>query len=138
MSEKSNVALSAEQLESVLTKVVEAARKPVITEHDRAELEAQQQTRKENAANFKAMEEGIQRHQMICDHRTRLVTGADTGSAIVANKNGKGEVLFFICQHCRLVTRPNEEGKSGFVDSVLYDTAAFNKFFAEKINAGGV
>jgi hypothetical protein len=138
MSEKSNVALSAEQLESVLTKVVQAAREPVLTERDKAEMEAQQQTRKENAENFKQMEAGIQRHQQICDHRTRLCTGADTGSAIVANKNGKGEVVFFICQHCRLVTRPTEEGKSGFVDSVLYDTATFNKFFAEKINTGGI
>ena len=140
MSEKATAVtgITAADLKEVLTAVVEEARKPVVTEREKAEIEAMQQIRKENAEAFKVDEAAKQRRQQICDHRTRLITGADTGSAIVANKNGRGDVLFFICQHCHLVTRPEEEGKKGYVDSVLYDTQKFNQFFIEKVNTGGV
>lgn len=138
MSDKASAVITADQLKDILSTVVAEARKPVLTERDKAELEDQQRTRKENAEAFKAAELGKQRQQQICDHRTRLITGADTGSAVVANKNGKGEVQFFICQHCFLVCRPEEETRKGYVDGVLYDTNKFNQFFIEKVNTGGV
>lgn len=140
MSEKANaVALPpADQLKDILTAVIAEARKPVVTEKEAAEVAAMQKIRQENAENFKANELQIQRNQKICDHRTRLITGADTGSAIVGVKSGDGKVIFFICQHCRLVTRPEETGKTGYVDGVLYDTNKFNQFFIEKVNTGGV
>lgn len=142
MSDKANAAvvngLDANQLKDILSTVIAEARKPVLTEKDKAEIEDQQRVRRENAAAFKDQEEGKQRLQTICDHRTRLVTGADTGSAVVAVKNGRGDVIFFICQHCRLVNRPEEDGKKGFIDGVLFDTDRFNRFFIEKVNTGGV
>lgn len=136
--EAGSVGLSADQLKEILSSVIAEARKPVVTEREKAEIEDQQKTRRENAAAFKEQEESKQRRQKYCDHRTRLVTGADTGSAIVANKNGKGEVQFFICQHCFLVTLPEQDGRKGYVDGVLYDTAKFNQFFLEKVNTGGI
>jgi hypothetical protein len=144
MSEKSStsaVALPNDQLKdlaAIISTAIQEARKPVISDREKAQVEDDQKRRKENAEAFKATKENEQRQQTICDHRTRLVTGADTGSAIVANKNGRGDVTFFICQHCRLVCRPEEEGLKGYIDGVLYDTAKFNQFFIEKINTGGV
>lgn len=139
MSAEANVALTADQLKEVLAAVVAEARKPVLTERDKAEIADAQKRREETAASFKQMQESMQHRQLhICDHQTRLITGAATGSAIVGNKNSKGEVMFFICQHCFLVCKPEEPGCKGYVDGVLYDTAKFNEFFIMKMNAGGV
>jgi hypothetical protein len=142
MSEKPNVALPADQMKDLVTAISTAiteARKPVVTEREQAQIEDDQNRRRENAAAFKDMKEQEKRGQALCDHRTRLITGADTGSAVVANKNGRGDVIFFICQHCRLVCMPVPEGgKKGYLDGVLYDTDKYNQFFTEKLNTGGI
>lgn len=144
MSEKANVAgLDKDSLKEVLQAVIAEARKPVLTDREKAEIADSQKRREETAASFKQMKDNEQHRQLhVCDHRTRLITGADTGSAIVANKTGKGDVQFFICQHCFLVCAPEQviEGqmRKGFHDGVLFDNNKFNEFFIQKINTGGI
>jgi hypothetical protein len=131
MSEK--LTLTKEELQELMAGVAASVaaemKKPVITEEQMKEVEAAQDRRREEAANFQAMKDAEKNTRLsICTHSNRNGT-----SACVPVKNGD-RVNFIICQHCQLVVKPDGTGE--YVDEVLHDINTFNRMMIA-INAGG-
>ena len=104
MSDKNteNVALTTEQLQSLISAAVTAAvveaKKPYLSEKDIKDIEHRQDERKQSADTQKQMAAQKAHDQKVCSHMRR-----DNTCRVVYVENGN----FLICQKCQLIIRPD-------------------------------
>lgn len=96
--------ITADQLKELLATVIAEARKPVVTEAQIKELEAQQAMRKDIAADVKQQAINKKRFQDNCSHMRR-----DGSTRAVFVKQNPPDEDFMICQLCQDVTYASKE-----------------------------
>lgn len=147
MSEEKQAVISmtaddfAKSMESVMLSVLEAARKPVLTEQQKAEIEARQEERKENAEKERVRRDNLKRVRRACTHHRRdgscrAVYVKGCGDPTLPDGTGSGN--FFICQACQAIIRPGVEPPNyGGMD--IFDEPLFLRLWqASGEQAGGI
>lgn len=100
-AEKPAVTIGAEQLQEILSSVIEAARKPPEpTPEQKAAAEQDKEMRRQQAELVLMEAENKRRAQEACSHMRR---DGSTPSVYVQDGN------YLICQHCQKIVRPEVE-----------------------------
>lgn len=115
---------------AAVTAAVQESRKPAPpTEQQLAQLEMEQQHRKDTSDQVKQLEVNKRANQMICSHEH---TNGDTHCVWVREEN-PASPGFILCQKWQCRIRPgafNKQGTSYERDrGAIYDTAMFNRLF---------
>lgn len=119
--EKAAVAITADELKSILSTVIAEARKPPEpTEEEKAVMASEKAMRKQTAEQSLAAMENKRREQAACIHMRR-----DGSSTAVYVHNGN----FFICQQCQAVIHPGVRPEGSDDTMGIYDTQLFNRLF---------
>jgi CRISPR/Cas system-associated endonuclease Cas1 len=103
MSEK-NIAITADELKSLLQTIMAEARKPVVTDADSRRIAEMQENRKASVQQIEEQRKAEEyRQNVLCDHR-RHSRGQEGTSRCVYVHNGD----FLICQACQKIIRRDE------------------------------
>lgn len=131
----------AKSMESVMLSVLEAARKPVLTEQQMEEIKARQEERKENADKERQRRANLMRMRRNCTHHRRdgscrAVYVKGCGDPTLPDGTGSGN--FFICQACQAIVRPGVAPENyGGMD--IFDNDLFIRLWqASGEQAGGI
>jgi hypothetical protein len=95
------ISLTSSELEKILTRIVEAAKAPVVTDREKREMEEHQEARRQSVEQIKEQERQIEyRQNVLCDHRRHGKIN-EGSSRCVYVQNGD----FLICQACQKIIR---------------------------------
>lgn len=109
MSEtKATVALTADSLKDVLKTVIEEARKPVVTEQQKRELDDAQQARKDSMAQIAEQQDLVDRTQAACERRGHKQHDGFTACVLVRTGAGRYIDEYFLCQKCKKVIHAHD------------------------------
>ena len=124
------VTMSPADLQQLIAAAVGAAvaeaKKPVITEKDKRDLEMAQQSRQEQSELVKKIAADKMRRQKICSHMRR---DGSTRGVYVENGN------FIVCLGCQGIIRPGTAPEN-YKGSDIHDTDLFNRLFQLTSDSG--
>ena len=132
--------LTAEDLQRIISTAIAAAKEPNEYEkieleekkeelaRKRAQIEQDQQTRRDTAQQQLQILNARKQMQRVCTHKHR--DGHTHGVHIVDDIGG-----FVLCQKCQAVIRPGMAPK-GYTGTVIFDTDLFNRLFQETASNG--
>lgn len=138
--EEQTLTLTATNLKDIIAAAVAESRKPseleqleleekkAAQEQKRAQIEQDQQTRRETAEQQLQIMANKRAFQKLCTHKHRK---GDTHCTFVHDEQG-GYVL---CQKCQAVIRPGVAPKS-YTGDVIFDTDLFNRLFQDTSSNG--
>lgn len=121
----------AKMMQSVMLSVIEEARRPVLTEAQKREIEARQEERKENAEKERQRQKHVRAVRRACTHHRRdgscrAVFVKGCGDPNLPDGTGSGN--FFICQACQGIIRPGVEPPN-YGGADIFDDAVFMKLW---------
>lgn len=114
------VNIGAQELKDILMSVIDAARKPVVTDKELRDQAQAQDERKANAALVMQERANKLSLQKSCSHMRR---DGSTRAVFV-----KGED-FMICQFCQAIIHGGERPASNPFPDHIYDNQMFNRLF---------
>lgn len=126
MPEATTANLSPRDLERVLTTVIDAARKPVLTEEEMSHREQTRQSRLAHEEINRKKREQLTLRQQVCSHKHSA--RENNASFCVLVNDSINQYIF--CQQCQIMVKPGvapQENPGRFV----YSTDMFNRLLQE-------
>lgn len=131
----SNIGITPEQLEALLTRVVAAVKQP--TELEQRKIDAENKQIEQDQANRKKVSQGVKEQmegkkwtQRTCSHEHPR---GDTHCVYIQEPIGPG---YLLCQKNQCVIRPGVAAPN-YKGTVIYDHALFNRIFQKLQSSGG-